>query len=179
MKSTPTKNGTALAVGKRDPQTVVKGGRRAAPPKIAGVGIVELGNVLTRSGWMVEVFRTDWDGIGISPRQINWVELSPNGVTDWHRHINQVDHLIGVGGVIKLALWDGRKGSVTANQSEIIRLGAMRPVMVIVPPGVWHALKNESGRAAGYLNVTDQLYEYKNPDNWRLATNETGIPDIL
>ena len=71
-------------------------GRRAGDPKIAGVQVIELGNVLTRSGWMVEVFRADWAAIGITPRQINWVELSPNGVTDWHRHTLQNDHLVGV-----------------------------------------------------------------------------------
>src|SRR6266436_9629916 len=101
----------ARDAGKRDSQTVVSGGRRAAPPRIAGVQVLELGNVFTRSGWMLELFRKDWAGIGIEPRQINWVELCPNGVTDWHRHSHQTDHLIGVGGVIKLALWDGRAGS--------------------------------------------------------------------
>ena len=92
---------------------MLQGGRRAAPPKIAGVQILELGNVLTRSGWMTELFRKDWDGVKIAPQQINWVELSPNGVTDWHRHASQTDHLIGVGGVIKLALWDERAASPT------------------------------------------------------------------
>jgi len=36
--------------GTRDQQTVAAGGVRATLPKIAGVQIVELGNVLTRSG---------------------------------------------------------------------------------------------------------------------------------
>jgi dTDP-4-dehydrorhamnose 3,5-epimerase len=165
--------------GKRDGQTVLPGGRRAAPPKIAGVQIVELGNVLTRSGWMVELFRTDWPAIGITPRQVNWVELSPNGVTDWHRHALQTDHLVGVGGVVKLALWDGRPRSATYLESDVIRMGAARPVLVIVPPGVWHALRNESGAPAGYLNMIDQLYNHEDPDNWRLPKNATGIPDIL
>jgi dTDP-4-dehydrorhamnose 3,5-epimerase len=158
---------------------VVRGGRRAAPPRIAGVAIVELGNVLTRSGWMLELFRKDWKNIGIAPQQINWVQLNPNGITDWHRHTQQTDHLIGVGGVIKLALWDGRSGSPTHNETDVIRLGAMRPILVIVPPGVWHALRNESGEPAGYINVADQLYDYENPDNWRLQPDSSGVPPIL
>jgi dTDP-4-dehydrorhamnose 3,5-epimerase len=166
-------------VGERDKQSVVAGGSRAKPPNIDGVRIIELGNVLTRSGWMTEVFRRDWDGGLISPSQVNWVELSSHGVTDWHRHTQQTDHLVGVGGVVKLALWDGREGSPTLDRTDVIRFGAMRPVMVVVPPGVWHALRNESGQPAGYLNFTDRLYDYNNPDNWRLSPGDTNVPDIL
>jgi dTDP-4-dehydrorhamnose 3,5-epimerase len=128
---------------------------------------------------MTELFRKDWEGVVISPQQINWVQLNPNGVTDWHRHTIQTDHLVGVGGNIRLALWDGREDSPTYLQSEVIRIGAMRPVLVMVPPGVWHALRNESSEPAGYLNVIDRLYDYQNPDNWRLAPDAPGVPDIL
>jgi HpcH/HpaI aldolase/citrate lyase family len=58
-------------------------------------------------------------------------------------------------------------------------MGAMRPVAVIVPPGVWHALRNESGMPAGYLNVTDRLYRHEDPDNWRPTPGVTNIPDML
>jgi len=43
----------------------------------------------------------------------------------------------------------------------------------------WHALRNESGTPAGYLNVIDQLYDHENPDNWRLPKDCAGVPDIL
>src|SRR5215471_13522530 len=68
-------------VGTKDAQTVVAGGGRAAPPKIEGVRVHELGNVMTRSGYMTEVFRTDWSAIGITVRQVNWVQLNPGAVT--------------------------------------------------------------------------------------------------
>jgi dTDP-4-dehydrorhamnose 3,5-epimerase len=128
---------------------------------------------------MTEIFRTDWSVIGITVRQINWVALNPDAVTDWHCHSKQTDHLVGVSGNIKLALWDGRDGSATKGATEIMRIGAIRPVMVIVPPGVWHGLRNESGAPAGYLNIIDALYEHAAPDNWRLTSRSTDIPDIL
>jgi dTDP-4-dehydrorhamnose 3,5-epimerase len=165
--------------GKQDVQSVLPGGSRATPPKIDGVRILELGNVITRSGWMTEVFRTDWPGIEIAPRQINWVELSPNGVTDWHRHADQIDHLVGVGGAIKLALCDGRPGSHTQGETDVIRMGAIRPIMVIIPPGVWHALRNESGQPAGFLTIIDRLFTHERPDNWRLSAGDQEIPNIL
>ncbi len=166
-------------VGARDVQTTASGGARTASPSISGVRIHEIGNVLTRSGILTEIFRTDWADIAISVRQVNWVQLNPGAITDWHMHTAQTDHLIGVGGNIKLALWDGRSSSPTKGATEIIRIGAARPVMVVVPPEVWHGLRNESGVPAGYINVTDQLYAYEQPDSWRLTPGANEIPDIL
>ena len=163
----------------KDTQTVLAGGGRAALPRISGVRIHELGNVLTRSGYLTEVFRTDWAAVGITVRQVNWVSLDPQAVTDWHFHEKQTDHLVGVGGHIKLALWDGRGESTTKGATEIIRMGEVRPVMVVVPPGVWHALRNLSGAPAGYLNLTDELYAHQDPDNWRAAAGSVELPDIL
>lgn len=165
--------------GRKDPQSVSASGARATPPAIAGVQIHELGNVITRSGFMTEVFRLDWPGIDIAVRQVNWVQLNPGAVTDWHAHSKQTDHLIGVGGNIKLALWDDRENSATKGATEIIRMGAVRPVLVVVPRGVWHAFRNESGEPAGYLNVIDELYTHEAPDNWRLAPQSAKIPDVL
>src|SRR5690242_4235700 len=154
------------SAGRKDSQTVVRGGARAAPPKIAGVSIHEIGNVLTRSGSLTEVFRADWLDLPLVVRQVNWALMNPGGVTDWHCHADQTDHIVGVSGTIKLALWDDRENSPTKGATETIRLGAMRPVMVIVPPLVWHGLRNESGSPAGYINLIDRVYEYEQPDNF-------------
>jgi dTDP-4-dehydrorhamnose 3,5-epimerase len=167
------------SIGIKDPQTVVAGGRKANPPKIAGMVIHELGNVLTRSGFMTEVFRTDWSVVGITVKHVVWSQMNPDGITDWHAHMKQTDHLVGVNGNIKLALWDGRDTSPTKGATEIVRIGSARPVMVIVPPGVWHALRNESGQPAGYLNFTNEHYNHADPDNWRLPSGSKDIPDIL
>ncbi len=134
---------------------------------------------MTRSGFMTEIFRTDWSVVGISVRQINWVQLNPGAVTDWHAHASQIDHLVGVGGNIKLVLWDGRDASPSKGATEVIRIGAARPVMVIVPPLIWHGLRNESGEPAGYINVIDKTYDHENPDNFRLSPHAADIPDIL
>ena len=166
-------------IGTKDEQTVLPGGGRAALPRIDGVRIIELGNVLTRSGFMTEVFRADWPEAGADVKQVNWVQLNPGGVTDWHAHAGQTDRIIGVGGNIKLALWDDRDRSPTRGATDIVRIGAARPIMVVVPPQVWHGLRNESGAPAGYLNIVDQLYDHAKPDNWRLVPGAGGIPDIL
>jgi len=106
------------AKGIKDPQTVGPGGRRATPLRIDGVQLFELGNVITRSGWMMEIFRADWPLTGVAPQQMNWVQLNPGGVTDWHLHERQTDRLVGVGGTIKLVLFDDRTGSPTRGERE-------------------------------------------------------------
>jgi dTDP-4-dehydrorhamnose 3,5-epimerase len=93
-----------VVVGTKDQQTVLPGGGRGAPIKIAGVHTYEFGNVITRSGFMTEIFRTGWSVVGITVRQINWIQLNPGAVSDWHVHAKQTDHLVGVGGNIKL-MW--------------------------------------------------------------------------
>jgi|HubBroStandDraft_5_1064220.scaffolds.fasta_scaffold14000_3 dTDP-4-dehydrorhamnose 3,5-epimerase len=164
---------------RQDEQAVAPNGQPASTATIAGVRIVELSNVFTRSGWLSEIFRADWAGVEGAPQQINWVELSPNRVTDWHRHAQQTDHLVGVGGVIKLALCDGRPDSPTYRATEVIRIGALRPVMVIIPPGVWHGLRNESGQSAGFLAMVTRLFDHQHPDTSQLAPGDVEIPDIL
>lgn len=166
-------------LGRKDGQTVTADGARARPSPIEGVVVHPLGNVITKSGFMTEIFRTDWAPVKIEVRQVNWVELNPAAVTDWHVHYRQTDHLVAVNGNIKLALYDGRKGSATFGASDVVRMGAVRPVLVIVPSGVWHGLRNESGERAGYINVIDRGYEHADPDNWRTQPHDASLPDIL
>ena len=163
--------------GIQDTKSVNPGGHRI-PSKIQGVLFFNLKNVITRSGILMEVFRKDWASSDTSVEQINWVELNPNGVTDWHLHKKQTDRLIGVGGNIKLALVDGRKDSPTYGVAETIRFGAADPIMAIIPPGLWHALKNESGKPSGYLNVINELYDYEVPDNFRAGSDNPNFPAL-
>lgn len=161
---------------RRDPQSVTADGMRAGERVIDGVLVRECRNVLTRSGTLLEVLRQDWPELRIDPVQFNWVMLWPGGVTDWHRHDKQTDHLFPVLGSIKLCLYDDRPGSPTHGVSNTFRVGELRPSLVVVPPGVWHGLRNETGERAGYINAFDFLYEHGEPDNWRLPHDSPAIP---
>lgn len=142
---------------------------------IAGVRIIKLNNILTRSGLMNEVFRSSWFE-DIKVKQINWVELNPQGVTDWHCHTVQIDRLIGVSGNIKLCLFDDRPDSATRGATDVIRIGIAAPVMVVFPPGIWHGLRNESGVPAAYLNIVEELYSHANPDNVSRPSDAPEMP---
>jgi dTDP-4-dehydrorhamnose 3,5-epimerase len=161
---------------RRDGQTVTRDGDVAGQERITGVVVRECKNVLTRSGSLLEVFRTDWPEVSIVPAQVNWVMLWPDGVTDWHRHLGQTDHLVFGAGVIKLCLFDDREDSPTKGRSNTFRFGDIRPSVVVVPPGVWHGLRNETGTPAGFLNYFDTPYSHEDPDNWRFPNDSAELP---
>jgi dTDP-4-dehydrorhamnose 3,5-epimerase len=165
--------------GEKDKQSVTANGDRATPFSIIGVHTITLNNVLTRSGAVTELFSLDWRAISIEPKHVILATMNPGAVTDWHRHEQQSDHLIGISGSIKLALWDGRADSATRGNHEVIRIGILRPQIVVVPPGVWHGLRNESGVSAHYINVTDVPYNHLDPDNFRLSSERDDLPVVL
>jgi dTDP-4-dehydrorhamnose 3,5-epimerase len=165
-------------LGTPDPPTLDATGGPLRPAPIHGVVVHRLHNVLTRSGLLTELFRADRAG-PVDVQQVNWVEMTPDGVTDWHCHHHQTDRLVGVSGNLRLALWDGRAGSPTHGRGEVVRMGIRAPVLVVVPPGVWHGLRNESGVPAGYLNIIDRTYAHAAPDNVRLPHDTADIPVVL
>ncbi len=166
-------------IGKRDEQTAEPLEATETATAIAGVLVIELRSITTRSGVMMEVFRDEWPGVSGTIRQVNWQHLKVGGVTDWHMHHGQTDQIVGVEGAIRLALYDAREDSATKGAHVVVHLGADRPPLVIVPPRVWHALRNEGPVPAGYINLTTQLYRHEHPDNWRLDPDASDIPDIL
>jgi dTDP-4-dehydrorhamnose 3,5-epimerase len=151
----------------------------AAASNIDGVQIVRLPNVTLPNGFVMEMVRTDWPAITGPVQQVNWFQLDGGSVTGWHCHTGHSDHLVGVLGTIRLALWDGRDASPSQGATQVVRLDPARPTMVVVPPGVWHGLRNESGEPAGYVQVLDALYNHKDPDSRRLPLGTPEIPDIL
>lgn len=162
-------------LGTKDTQTVDKQGQRFLKLSIQGLKTISLHNILTRSGLMTEVFRIDWFA-EFKVNQINWVELKANGVTDWHCHARQTDRLIAVGETIKFCFFDARPNSPTHGATEIIRSSIALPMIVEVPPGVWHGLRNEANIPSGYLNVIDELYVHEEPDDLRLPFDSSNIP---
>lgn len=165
--------------GARDGRTKLPKPAAPTPLSIAGAFIYPLLAVPARSGLMAEIFRNDWPHAAAPIRQVNWNEMTPGAVTDWHRHDLQTDRLIGVIGVIRLSLWDDRENSPTRGATAAIQLSSANRGMVLVPPGVWHGLRNETDAPAAYINLPNQLYDHDDPDNWRLPPEFGEAPLAL
>ena len=160
----------------KDLQSVTADGQVVDSGLIDGVRLRPARSVLTRSGSLIEVFRSNWPDVSVRPGQVNWVTLWPEGVSDWHRHLAQTDHIFPVLGAVRLSLHDDRDDSPTRGLSNVFRIGALAPMLVIVPPGVWHGFRNECGELAAYLNYFEKPYCHEDPDNWRLPADTVEIP---
>ncbi len=73
-------------------------------------------------------------------------------------------------------LYDARPDSPTAGRVNEFRLGERRPGLVIVPPGVWHGLRNLLSETSTVLNLVDRAYDYEDPDHWRVPPDSPEIP---
>ncbi len=147
---------------------------------IDGVSVTEMRNVPAQYGYLTEIYRTDW---GLEPGVVDQVfqsVLLPGGLSAWHAHGQTTDRLFACSGQILAVLHDERPGSPTRGLMNVLRLGILRPALVVVPPRVWHGVKNVSDGQAILLNLVDSAYRYEGPDHYRLPPDSDRIPfDIL
>jgi dTDP-4-dehydrorhamnose 3,5-epimerase len=192
MNDTPTKRGAAatpqgasdpkrdwMATGLQDRQTVTADWLPIAPISIAGVAVKEIRPVPTSNGVLTEVWRSEW---GMDPLPVDQVfqrTIDPGGVTGWHAHAVTTDRLFCASGRIRISLYDGRTSSPTYGNLWHRVCGAERPVLVLVPPGVWHGLLGVGTTPSLLLNLVDRSYSYESPDHWRLPSDTPLIPYSL
>lgn len=144
---------------------------------IEGVRLKEVKNVLKpRGDVLCEVFRRDWALDDGKVDQVFQSLLEPGSISAWHVHQRTTDRLFVSQGLVKIVLFDARQGSSTHGRVNEYRFGAVRPALLVVPPGVWHGVQNISSTPALLLNLVDQAYSYEDPDHWRLPLEAPEIP---
>ncbi len=94
-------------------------------------------------------------------------------VKAFHIHRHQTDFWVPVMGVFQVGLVDLREDSPTFKQKNTIYCGALKPLQVIIPPGVAHGYKVVSPESGMLVYVTNRQY---NPaDEGRIAYNHPLI----
>ena len=78
--------------------------------------------------------------------------------------------------MMKVVLWDARKESSTHKSLMELFVGEKNPVLVSVPPGVYHGFKGIGTDTAYFLSVPTLPYNYKKPDEYRLPPDAAEIP---
>jgi dTDP-4-dehydrorhamnose 3,5-epimerase len=146
------------------------------PPHLQGVVARQITNVLTRNGCLTEAWRPDWELDDLPVGQVFQRILEPGATSGWHVHAVTTDRLFCASGRIVLALYDARNDSPTHGKAIDFRMGLERPAVVVVPPGVWHGVKNIGSVPALFLNIVDVAYEYEDPDHYRLPIDTPLIP---
>ena len=142
---------------------------------IEGVKTKKLRVVPDKRGRLMEMFRND-DEMFEKFGQVYLTTTNPGFVKAWHLHKKQSDNIAVVAGTVKIVLYDARKDSNTAKEVSEFTVGPDNPVLIHVPPGVYHGWKCISPEEALVINCCTEVYDYKNPDEFRLPFDSNEIP---
>lgn len=165
-----------MTTGEADPATVTPDWAMLNEPTIEGVVIKEIRPVATSTGYLTEIFREEWRLDEVPVGSVFQRSLYPGSVTGWHAHATTVDRLFCSVGTVRISLYDGRTASPSFGTVWHKVCGALRPAIVIIPPGIWHGVTCLGPETALLLNLVDKAYSYEAPDHWRLPPDTDQIP---
>lgn len=141
---------------------------------INGVKIKKLKVIPDERGRLMEILRAD-DEIFKKFGQVYLTTVYRGAVKAWHYHKEQTDNFAVVSGMAKIVLYDGRKSSSTFSEVNEFFMGIHTPILLQVPPFVFHGFKCISGHECLVINCPTEVYNYKNPDEYRLPPHTKKI----
>lgn len=142
---------------------------------IDGVKTKNLRVIPDERGWLMEILRCD-DEIFMNFGQVYMTTAYPGVVKAWHYHKKQTDNFTCIKGMMKVALYDGRKDSGTLGEVDEFFVGEKNPMLISVPPGVYHGFKAIGEETAYFLSIPTHPYNYEEPDEYRLDPDTDEIP---
>ncbi len=119
-------------------------------------------------GRLGEIF-TRRDLIWSQPAHIYMTTVDYGVVKAWHFHQLQTDNFFCPSGGIQLALFDARPESPSFGAVNEFAMGDQNPLLVQIPPGVFHGFKGLSSPSSVVLNMTDRVYNSEKPDEIRVS----------
>ena len=141
---------------------------------IEGVKIKKLRVIPDERGWLMEILRRD-DEIFKQFGQVYLTTAYPGVVKGWHYHRKQTDNFTCIKGMMKVALYDAREDSPTYRMVNEFFIGEKNPLLISVPPFVYHGFKAIGTETAYFLSVPTEPYNYDEPDEFRVAPDDPTI----
>lgn len=142
---------------------------------IAGVKIRKLSMLPDERGYLMEMLRIDWPEFERFA-QAYITGCYPGVIKAWHYHRLQTDHFVCLSGMAKVVLHDARPDSPTHNFTNEFHMGLLNPMLLKIPALVYHGFTAEGGQPAVIMNFPTELYNYTQPDEYRLAHDDPTIP---
>jgi len=142
---------------------------------IQDVVVKKLQPIVDDRGFLMEILRSDdtlFDRFG----QCYVTLVHPGIVKGWHYHKKQYDHFCCLRGTAKVVLYDVREGSRTRGEVNEFILSLESPLVVKIPPYVFHGFTAVGEEDALILNVPTELYNSKEPDEYRESPFSEKIP---
>ena len=142
---------------------------------IEGVKVKKLKVIPDERGRLMEIFRSD-DEAFEKFGQVYMTTVYKGIVKAWHYHHIQRDNFACIKGKIRLGLYDAREGSSTYKQTDEFIMSLEEPILVSIPPNVYHGFKGLSDEEAIVINTPTEPYNHKNPDEYRVDAFKNDIP---
>jgi len=142
---------------------------------IEGVKIKQLVRHVDDRGFVMEILRDD-DEIFRGFGQVYITTCYPGVVKAWHKHERQYDNWCVIKGNVKAGLYDDREGSPTRGQTMSVILGELNPILLQIPPGVWHGQTPVGSETSILLNIPTRHYDHNEPDEQRRDPFDPAIP---
>jgi dTDP-4-dehydrorhamnose 3,5-epimerase len=142
---------------------------------IEGLKIKKLKVIPDERGRLMEILRRD-DEMFVGFGQVYMTTAYPGVVKGWHYHKKQYDNMTVVRGMMKIVLYDSRNYSSTYGEINEFFVGKHNPVLIHIPPYVYHGFKCVSVEEAIVINAPTEVYSYDEPDEFRLDPYNNDIP---
>lgn len=142
---------------------------------IHGVRTKQLKVIPDERGRLMEILRAD-DDLFIQFGQAYVTAAYPGVVKAWHYHRHQIDHFMVLKGMMKVVLYDARPESPTHNTINEFFMGDHNPMLLQIPNLVYHGFKCIGETEALVLNLPTELYNYDDPDEYRVDPHDNDIP---
>jgi dTDP-4-dehydrorhamnose 3,5-epimerase len=142
---------------------------------IEGVKTKKLKVIPDERGRLSEILRAD-DDFFQKFGQTYMTTAYQGVVKGWHFHKIQYDNMTCIKGMMKFVLYDGRKESKTFGEINEFFIGEHNPVLLHIPPYVYHGFKCISETEAIVINIPTEPYNYDTPDEFRIPPHSKEIP---
>jgi len=142
---------------------------------IDGVKVKRLKVIPDDRGRLMEILRSD-DKIFKKFGQVYMTTAFPGIVKAWHYHKLQTDSFTCINGKIKLVVYDARKDSPTHKEVGEFIISLDDPILVQIPPLVYHGFKCIGDSEAVVVNTVTEPYNHKNPDEHRVDPYDNDVP---
>jgi len=142
---------------------------------VEGIKFISLKKVANERGHLLEVQRKDdpfYPGFG----QAYVTCTLPGVIKAWYRHKKQFDQVALIKGELILVCYDSRNDSPTYQNVLEIVISDRAPVLVQIPPGIWHGFKALGSEPTYLLHLNTAAFDFEHTDEDRLPASTFSVP---
>jgi dTDP-4-dehydrorhamnose 3,5-epimerase len=115
-------------------------------------------------GHLIEAARASWQECDQTIVQVHVTTTLVGRVRAWGLHERSSDRLFVVSGLVKVAVFDGRRNSPTFGKINEFLVSEKNPALIVIAPCLYHGWKNIGTTEAIIINMPTSMYDYKAPD---------------